>query len=161
VYEFPVVRLFLMMLYAVLIWLMLGTTSPWVGSEFIGLPLIVPARLGFQDLFFVRARFHSLLILCSLFFFLCSLISLHFSSLVASLVAHHFTMFAIPGLDSVFLRVWNIISCLKFELWFLCGWLPFSLPYNFVVLRWHGLLIWSCFVCEACVFQLHGDFGLP
>ncbi|KAF2569095.1 hypothetical protein F2Q68_00027669 [Brassica cretica] len=36
---------------------MLGTTSPWVGSEFnclprswLALPLIVPGSLGFQDL---------------------------------------------------------------------------------------------------------------
>ncbi|KAH0859206.1 hypothetical protein HID58_087467, partial [Brassica napus] len=40
----------------------------------------------------------SLLILCSLFFSLCSLISLHFSSTVVSLVAFHFAMFATPGL---------------------------------------------------------------
>ena len=49
--------------------------------------------------------FHSLLILCCLYLFLCSLSSLHFSSLVASLVVFHFAMFATPGLDSVFLRV--------------------------------------------------------
>ncbi|KAH0929184.1 hypothetical protein HID58_014911, partial [Brassica napus] len=93
-----------MMLYAVLICLMLGTTSPWVGSEFscllcfflaVGLPLIVHARLGFQDLFFSDLTF-------ILLFSLCSLILLHFSLLVASLVALHFAMFATPGLDSVF-----------------------------------------------------------
>ncbi|KAH0884959.1 hypothetical protein HID58_061055, partial [Brassica napus] len=90
------------------------------------LPLIVPARLGFQDLVF--GWLHSLLILYSLIFSLCSLILLHFSSLVAALVALHFAMFATPGLDSVFLHdwivfsfvyvlwAWKIISCLKLEL---------------------------------------------
>ncbi|KAF3546386.1 hypothetical protein DY000_02003286 [Brassica cretica] len=55
-----------------------------------------------------RGWLHSLLIFCSLIFSLCSLISLHFSSLDASPVAFHFAMFATPGLDSVFLRVCGV-----------------------------------------------------
>ncbi|KAF3599512.1 hypothetical protein F2Q69_00035671 [Brassica cretica] len=54
-----------------------------------GLPLIVPARLGFQDLF---------------------------SSLVASLVACHFTMFATLGLDSVFFRLVAVLYAYVFLL---------------------------------------------
>ncbi|KAH0904447.1 hypothetical protein HID58_043950 [Brassica napus] len=120
VYEFSVVRLFLMMLYAVLELHLLGLGQSlavfYDSFLVVGLPLIVHARLGFQDLFP---------------FSLCSLILLHFSSLVTSLVALHFAMFATQGLHSVFFRVWisfvyvlwasKIISCLKLELWFLCG----------------------------------------
>ena len=99
---------------------MLGTTSPWVGSEFSFLPRSwLPADSpcsswfsrsefwwsDFYVLFIARGWLHSLLILCSLFFFLCFLISLQFSSLVAFLVARRFIMFATPGLDSVFFRV--------------------------------------------------------
>ena len=80
-----------------------------------GLPSIVFARLGFQDLVFGD--------LTSMFFFhssrmapryvdlilsllsLCSLISLHLSSLITSLVALPFVIFATPGLNSVFLCV--------------------------------------------------------
>ncbi|KAH0914698.1 hypothetical protein HID58_029144, partial [Brassica napus] len=112
VYEFQVVRLFLMMLYTVLELHLLGLGQSLVVFLVVGLPLIVSASLGFQDLvfgdltfyvlFIARGWLHSLLILCSLFFFLCSLTSLHFSSLVASLVALHFIY--IP------LKVWIVFS---------------------------------------------------
>ncbi|WZY77332.1 hypothetical protein YC2023_023716 [Brassica napus] len=74
------------------IWLMLGTTSPWIG----------------------------------LIFSLCSLILLHFSSLVASPVTLHFAMFSTPSLDSVFLRMCGVslleLSSLLFRaLWFFIG----------------------------------------
>lgn len=48
-------------LFSLRFWLMPGTASFWVGSEFshldviflvVGLPSIVPPRFGFQDLFF-------------------------------------------------------------------------------------------------------------
>ena len=87
-------------------WLMLGTTSRWVGSEFIclwcclplvDLPSIVSTRLDFQDLFFgdltsmlffiARGWLHGLLILFHLLFYLCSLILLYLSFLLTSLVA--------------------------------------------------------------------------
>ncbi|KAF2581153.1 hypothetical protein F2Q68_00005331 [Brassica cretica] len=61
-----------------------------------------------------------------LLFILCSLISLYFSSLVASQVVFHFAMFAILGLDNVFLRVCGV-SLLEFwsllfrVLWFFVG----------------------------------------
>ncbi|KAF3534469.1 hypothetical protein DY000_02040357 [Brassica cretica] len=70
--------------------MMLEIASPWVGSELVvfdgvflvvGLPSIVPSRLGFQDLL---------------------------SSLLISLVALPFAMFATPGLDSVFFRVCSV-----------------------------------------------------
>ena len=74
---------------------MLGTASLWVGSELVvfdvvflifGLPSVVPARVGFQDLvfgdmtsmlsFITRTRLYVLLISFYLPFPLCSLISL-------------------------------------------------------------------------------------
>ncbi|KAF2582017.1 hypothetical protein F2Q68_00002329 [Brassica cretica] len=64
-------------------------------------------------------------------------------------------MFATLGLDSVFLRVYSVsleVYGIKLELWFLGGWLPFSLPQSFVVLRWHARLP---LVCE--VKKLHGE----
>ncbi|KAH0898668.1 LOW QUALITY PROTEIN: hypothetical protein HID58_048236, partial [Brassica napus] len=113
------------------------------------------ARLGFQDLvfgdltsmlfFIARGWLHGLMILFRLLFYLCSLILLHLSLLLASLVALFFAIFATPGLDSVFLC---IISSLKFELLFFGGRLPFSLPQSFVVLRWHERLVCACLVCE-------------
>ncbi|KAF3565878.1 hypothetical protein DY000_02015024 [Brassica cretica] len=102
---------------------MLGTTSPWVRPD--SLAVDSPAHLGFwlsefYVIFIAQGWFHNLLILFNLSFSLCSLISL-----VASLVALHFAMFATPGLDSVsfvyVLWTWKIISCLKIELWFLGG----------------------------------------
>ena len=94
----------------------------------VGLPSIVLARLGFQDLvfgdltsmlsFIARGQLHSLLILFCLPFPLCFLISLQLSSLLASLVALPFTMLTTPGLDNVFVRVYamwalKVISGLK------------------------------------------------
>ncbi|KAH0867627.1 hypothetical protein HID58_074649, partial [Brassica napus] len=112
VYEFPVVRLFLMMLYAVLELHLIGLSQSlvdfYVVFFVVGLPSIVSARLCFQDLVFGDLTF-------ILVFSLCSLILLHFSSPVASLVALQFAMFDTPGLDSVFFR-------------------------SFVVLHWHGRL---------------------
>ncbi|KAH0883708.1 LOW QUALITY PROTEIN: hypothetical protein HID58_059804, partial [Brassica napus] len=89
--EFSVVRLILT--------LMLGTVSPWLGQILVvfdvlflvvGLPPIVFARLGFQDLvfgvltsmlsFIARGRLHSLLISFRLSFPLYSRISLQLSS---------------------------------------------------------------------------------
>ena len=80
---------------------------------FVGLPSIVHVRLAFQDLvfsdltsmlsFIAWVWFHGLLILFCLPFPLCSLISFHLSSLIASLVALSFDMFPTPGLDGDFL----------------------------------------------------------
>ena len=137
VYEFSFVRLFLMLcrlfwsvlalLFFFRFWLMLGAASPLVGTKFsrlwcslpvIGLPSIVPAHLGFQDLvfgdltymlsFIARGWFHGLLILFRLPFLLCSLVSLQLSLVFASLVALPFAMFANPGLDNDFLCVCSI-----------------------------------------------------
>ncbi|KAH0903069.1 hypothetical protein HID58_042572, partial [Brassica napus] len=104
----------------------------------VGLPSIVSARLGFQDLIFgdltstlfsiARGWLHGLLISFCLFLSLCSLISLHRSSLITSLVALPFAKFATPSLDSL-------------KLWFLGGWLPFSPTHSFVVLRLHERLV--------------------
>ena len=84
----------------------------------VGLPSIVLARLGFQDLvfgdltsmlsFIARGQLHSLLILFCLPFPLCFLISFQLSSLLASLVALPFTMLTTPGLDNVFVRVYDV-----------------------------------------------------
>ncbi|KAG5392976.1 hypothetical protein IGI04_022939 [Brassica rapa subsp. trilocularis] len=94
----------------------------------VGLPSIVLARLGFQDLvsgdltsmlsFITRGQFHSLLILFCFSFPLCFLISFQLSLLFASLIALPFTMLTTPGLDNVFVRVYamwdlKIISGLK------------------------------------------------
>ena len=99
---------------------MLGTASPWLSQSLfvfdfvflvVGLPSIVFARLGFQDLvfgvltsmlsFIARGRLHSFLISLRLPFPLYSCIS----SFIASLVALPFTMFASRDLDNVFVRV--------------------------------------------------------
>ncbi|KAH0856940.1 LOW QUALITY PROTEIN: hypothetical protein HID58_085201, partial [Brassica napus] len=108
-----------------------------------GLLSKVSARLGFQDLvfgdltsmlsFIARGWLHGLLISFCFFLSFCSLISLHLSSLITSLVALPFTIFATPGLDSV-------DNGLKFKLWFLGGWLTFPHTQSFVVLRWHERL---------------------
>ncbi|KAH0892530.1 LOW QUALITY PROTEIN: hypothetical protein HID58_054959 [Brassica napus] len=105
-----------------------------------GLPLIVYIRLGFQDLLFgdltsmlfflPRGWLHSLLISFCLFLFLCSLVSLHLSSLITSLVALPFAIFVTPGLVVFFfvyvLCAWKVVYGLKLKLWFLGSWLPFS-----------------------------------
>ncbi|KAF2538433.1 hypothetical protein F2Q68_00022492 [Brassica cretica] len=120
---------------------MLGTTSPWVD----------------------RGWLHSLLIFCSLLFSLCSLISLHFSSLAASPVALHFAMFATPasltfstfsalldkeldmGYKSGFMIAWILggkggillTLCLTFASW-LCGKASSSVVVVMVVAMWVG-----------------------
>ena len=105
-----------------------------------GLPSMVSARLGFQarvfgDLtsmlfFIVRGWLYGLLISFCLFLSLCSLISLHLSSLITSLVALPFAIFATPGLVVFFfvyvLCAWKVVYGLKLKLWFLGSWLPFS-----------------------------------
>ncbi|KAH0859845.1 hypothetical protein HID58_088106, partial [Brassica napus] len=105
-----------------------------------GLPSIVSARLGFHDLvfgdltsmfcFIARGWLYGLLISFCLFLSFCSLISLHLSSLIASLVALTFAIFATPVWIVFFsvyaLCAWNVVYCLKLKLWFLDGWLPFS-----------------------------------
>ncbi|KAH0917664.1 hypothetical protein HID58_025324, partial [Brassica napus] len=113
----------------------------------VGLPSVVPARLGFQYLVF--GRFHGWLILFRLPFLLYSLISLQLSSLLASLVALPFAMFANPGLDSDFLCM--VVSGVKLRLWFLGAYLPFSFS-QFVYL--------VLFLPLVCAFLLRGDFNL-
>ncbi|KAF3567425.1 hypothetical protein DY000_02012714 [Brassica cretica] len=90
----------------------------------VGLSSIVSARLGFQVLdfgdltsmlfFIARGWFYDLLISFRLLFSLCSLISLHLTSLLASLVALPFAIFATPDLNSVFLCVCRVS---RLELW--------------------------------------------
>ncbi|KAH0867360.1 hypothetical protein HID58_074382 [Brassica napus] len=68
----------------------------------------------------------------------------------------NFILFSIPSLfshlvwivfSSVYARwAWKVVYSIKLELWFLGGWLQFSLPQSFVVLRWHGRL---ALVCEV------------
>ncbi|CDY48834.1 hypothetical protein HID58_043211 [Brassica napus] len=73
----------------------------------------------------------------------------------------NFILFSIPSLFSHLLAVfivwivfssvyaqwaWKVVYGIKLELWSLGGWLPFSLPQSFVVLRWHGRL---ALVCEV------------
>ena len=152
VYKFLVVRLFLMMLYAVLvninpllpfIWLILGTTSPWVGSDFSCILCYLPrswlaveslcsswfSKSGFwwsdfYVLFIIRGWLHSLLILSSLFFSFCS----------SSCCTFHcwLRLWWLSILPCLPLQVWIVfsfvyvlwawkISCLNLELWFLCG----------------------------------------
>ena len=111
-----------------------------------------------------------------IFFFL---ISLHLPSLLASIVALPFAMFATSSLDSVFLLIcyvlWKVVSCLKLELqflvvgfhspslrlflffsrfpWYRCAELIFRRfgPFNseFEVLCWYGHLVCVCLVCEV------------
>ncbi|KAG5410451.1 hypothetical protein IGI04_006770, partial [Brassica rapa subsp. trilocularis] len=111
----------------------------------LSLPLIVPARLGFQDLDFGDLTF-------ILIFSLCSLILLHFSSLVASPVTLHFAMFFTLGLDSVFLRMCGVslleLSSLLFRaLWFFIG-------------IWYVVVLFvRCLIAFICVPQF-ADFVL-
>ncbi|KAF2603732.1 hypothetical protein F2Q70_00025628 [Brassica cretica] len=98
---------------------MLGTASSWLGQSLVvfdvvflnvGLPSIVTARLGFQDLvfgvltsmlsFIVRGRLHSFLISFRLSFPLYSRISLQLSS-------HLWWLFLSPCLP---LEVWIMFS---------------------------------------------------
>ncbi|KAH0858135.1 hypothetical protein HID58_086396, partial [Brassica napus] len=140
-----------------------------------GLPSIVSARLSFQarvfgDLtsmifFIVRGWLYGLLISFCLFLSLWSLISLYLSSLITSLVALPFTIFATPGLDSVFLCVCfvHLEGCLWSQASALVSrWLASILSHpgclssshasfgvgSFLVLRWHEFLVCACLVCE-------------
>uniref|UniRef100_A0A0D3DXA7 Uncharacterized protein n=1 Tax=Brassica oleracea var. oleracea TaxID=109376 RepID=A0A0D3DXA7_BRAOL len=63
----------------------------------------------------------------------------------------NFILFSIPSLFSHLVAVfiaarwaWKVVYGIKLELWFLGGWLPFSLPQSFVVLRWHVRLVLVC-----------------
>ncbi|KAF3601143.1 hypothetical protein F2Q69_00036965 [Brassica cretica] len=75
---------------------------------------------------------------------LCGCFSLHFFIVARISSSSHFCHVCHLGLDSVFLRVCSVglkgCLCIKLELWFFGGWLPFLLPQSFVVLRWHGRL---------------------
>ena len=97
--------------------LILGTASPWVGSEFSclwscfprrWLTIDSPSHLGFQDVVFgdltsiAWVRLHDLMISFCLPFDLCFLISLQLSSLLASL-----WFFLSPCLS---LQVWLVFS---------------------------------------------------
>lgn len=114
----------------------------------VGLLSIVSTRLGFQDLIFaelVSLRFfiaqgwlHGLLILFCLFLSLCSLMSLHLSSLIMSLVA-------LP------LCAWKVVYGLKLKLWFLGDWLSFS-PLRLFI-------FFSCILWCRCVELVFWSFG--
>ena len=126
-------------------WLMLEIASPWIGSELIvfdvifpviGLPLMSLLVLVFKIWLLViwLLCFHSSRTVPRFVGFvlspfpLCSLILLQLSSLVASLVALPFAMFATPGLDSVFLRIcfMGLESCFCFQSWALIScWLTY------------------------------------
>nr|VDD42003.1 unnamed protein product [Brassica oleracea] len=68
----------------------------------------------------------------------------------------NFILFSILSLFSHLVAVWIVFSFvyvrwarkvvygIKLELWFLSGWLPFSIPHSFVVLRWHGRFVLVC-----------------
>ncbi|KAH0863577.1 hypothetical protein HID58_080788 [Brassica napus] len=68
----------------------------------------------------------------------------------------NFILFSIHSLFSHLVAVWIVFSSvyarwawkvfygIKLELLFLGGWLPFSLPQSFVVLRWHMRLALIC-----------------
>ncbi|KAF3509963.1 hypothetical protein F2Q69_00009426 [Brassica cretica] len=120
-----------MLLFFLRFQLMLGTASPWLGQSLfvfdfvflvVGLPSVVSARFGFQDLvfgvltsmlsFIARGRLYSFLISLRLSFPLYSCISLQLSSHLWWLSL--FTMFATRDLDNVFVRVCGV-SLL--ELW--------------------------------------------
>ena len=131
----------------------------------VGLQWVVPAQLGFQDLvfgdltsmlsFIVRGRLYGLLISFHLSFPLCSLISFQFTSMFMFLVFLSFAMFVTPGLDSVFLCVcffcaWKVISSLKLDLWFLSGYLSFSLPQVIYFLPMLSLVQ----VCEVNLLEI-------
>ena len=96
----PLVFPHLFLLFFLRFRLMLGTASPWVGSEFSRLwscfprrwlTIDSPSRLGFQDMAFgdltsiARGRLHDLMIYFCQLFHLCSLVSLQLSSLLGSL----------------------------------------------------------------------------
>ncbi|KAF3489057.1 hypothetical protein F2Q69_00053039 [Brassica cretica] len=117
--------------------LMLGTASPWLGQSLfvfdfvflvVGLPSIVSARFGFQDLvfgvltsmlsFIARGRLHSFLISLRLPFPLYSCISLQLSShlwwlsLSPCLPLEIWIMFSFVYA----MWAWEVISGLKFSL---------------------------------------------
>ncbi|KAH0891864.1 LOW QUALITY PROTEIN: hypothetical protein HID58_054293, partial [Brassica napus] len=115
---------------------------------FVGLPSIVPSRVGFQDMVF---DFYSSRTAPRLDDFVLSTLPSMFPHLVTAFIVAcvsvtlPFAMFATPDLDNILLR---IVSGIKSELWFIGGWLPFSLTQSFVVLHRHRRLVCACLVCE-------------
>ncbi|KAH0858781.1 hypothetical protein HID58_087042 [Brassica napus] len=87
----------------------------------VGLPLLLPSRLGFQDMVFgdltsiARGRLHDLMISFCLPF------QLSFNPACVSVTL------------SLFRHIWKIVSGLKYGLMFLGGWLHFSLNHSLVV----------------------------
>ncbi|KAH0883522.1 hypothetical protein HID58_059618, partial [Brassica napus] len=127
--------------------LMLGIASPWLGQSFVvfdvlflvvGLPSIVFARLGFEDLvfgvltsmlsFIARGRLHSLLISFRLSFPLYSRISLQLSS-----------------------HLWwlSLSPCLLVEVYIM---------FSFVYAMWTWKLS-SILPSSSCFFSFHVSFG--
>ncbi|KAH0857917.1 hypothetical protein HID58_086178, partial [Brassica napus] len=114
----------------------------------VGLPSRVPSRVSFQDMFYsskTAPRLDD---------FVLSTLPSMFPHLVAAFIIAcvsmtlPFAMFGTPDLDSILLRIWKIVSGIKSELWFIGGWLPFSLTQSFVVLHRHRRLVCACLVCE-------------
>ncbi|KAF3507660.1 hypothetical protein F2Q69_00008394 [Brassica cretica] len=139
-------------------YLMLGTVSPWLGQSLVvfdviflvvGLPSIVSARLGFQDLvfgvltsmlsFIARGRLDSLLISFRLHFPLYSCISLQLSS-------HLWWLSLSPCLP---LEVWITFSFV-YDMWAWNVILVSSLVFDFSVVVFHSpslklFLFFPCF----------------
>ncbi|KAH0868544.1 hypothetical protein HID58_075566, partial [Brassica napus] len=80
----------------------------------VGLPLLLPSRLGFQDMVFgdltsiARGRLHDLMISFCLPFQLCSFISLQLSTLLASLVL--LRVCSVDLEDCFWSQVWTHVS---------------------------------------------------
>ncbi|KAF3511924.1 hypothetical protein F2Q69_00010155 [Brassica cretica] len=143
--------------------LMLGTASPWLGQILVvfdvlffvvGLPSIVSARLGFQDLvfgvltsmlsFIARGRLHSLLISFRLSFPLYSCISLQLSS--------HLWLFS---LSSCLPLVFWITFSFVYDMWAWNVILVLSLVFDFSVVVFHSpslklFLFFPCFPWYKC-----------
>ena len=150
---------------------MLGNASPWLGQSLVvldvvffvvGLPSIVSARLGFQDLVFgvltsmlsliARGRVHILLILFCLPFPLYSRISLQLSSHLWWLSFSPCVPLEVSIMFSFMyvMWAWKVISGLKFSLWFLGGCLPFFLPKVVSILSMFPLVS----VCGVSLLEL-------
>ncbi|KAH0930102.1 LOW QUALITY PROTEIN: hypothetical protein HID58_015829, partial [Brassica napus] len=106
----------------------------------VGLPSIVSARFGFQDLvfgdltsmLFFIVEDGSVDFILSLFIFL-------FFHLIAPFIADH-----VSG-GSPFRHICYSRFEVFFSVYALCAWK------SFVVLRWHGRLVCACLVCEVVV----------
>ncbi|KAF2586266.1 hypothetical protein F2Q70_00037164 [Brassica cretica] len=139
-------RLFQSLLFFLRFQLMLGTASPWLGHSLfvfdfvflvVGLPSIVSARFGFQDLvfgvltsmlsFITRGRLHSFMISLRLPFPLYSCISLQLSS-----------------------HLWwlSLSPCLPFEIWIM-------LSFVYAMWAWKSLGALVLSIQSFVVFQLH------